>query len=62
MTKGERQGRVEARKRVKSLQGGEKRTLCAPLALSCTEILHFPFPIEACYAGYDDDNTGGEEE
>ena len=39
-----------------------KRTPCAPLALSCAEILHFPFPIEACYTGYDDDNTGGEEE
>ena len=40
----------------------EKRTPCAPLALSCAEILYFPFPIEACYAGYDDDNTSDEEE
>ena len=62
MTKGERQGGIETRKRVKSVQGGEKRTLCVPLALSCAEILHFPFPIEACHAGYNDDNSGGGEE
>jgi len=40
----------------------EKRTSCAPLALSCAKILHFSSPFEACHAGYDDDNTGGGEE
>lgn len=41
------------------MRGEEKRTPCAPLALSCAEILHFSFPIEACYAGFDDHNIGG---
>ena len=47
---------------MKSVRGEEKRTPCAPLALSCVEILHFSFPIEACHTGCNDDNTGGGEE
>ena len=45
-----------------SFQILEKRTPFAPVALLSAKILHFHFPIEACYAGYDDDNTGGGEE
>ena len=32
---------IQAHERVKSVRGEEKRTPCAPLALSCAEILHF---------------------
>ena len=47
------------RKRVKSVRREEKRTPCAPLALSCAEILHF---LVLLNPATDDDNTGGGDE